>query len=142
MRWLLIVCCSLYAGGLMAGVYRCLDETGIETYQDRPCRYLEDSEFLPYQTVRTHKKAAQLRAKRLAQSMTTTKTPNKRKKKSSKKAQTQAAKAERRKERCLQTQRKIKMVRRKLRTGCKVKQYDRLRDQLEHHEHMKRRYCQ
>lgn len=125
----------------MAGVYRCWDETGVETYQDRPCRNSEGSEFLPYQTVRTHKKSALIRAKHLAKPMTTTKTPNQRKRKLSKKSQTEAEKAERRKERCIQTQRKIKMVRRKLRTGCKVKQYDRLRDQLEHHEHMKRRYC-
>lgn len=138
---MLVLYSSSFAWG---GVYQCVDEKGAVEFRDTPCN-LQSETFLPIQyskaspkqikkeekeRIKTAKKQAVLQRKEERMMIRT-----------EKQRLVLEEKAKRRQERCVRTREKMTEIEQKLRGGKKLKGFNRLKEELEHHRRMERQYC-
>jgi hypothetical protein len=137
----------LYSNLLVAGVYHCINQSGIREFSDRPC--LERSKkqvFLPYIYKRTsNKKESRFQkketAKTIKQAAIIERKQARMNAKVQKQLQKEALKKTRLQERCTRTQERVKIIESQLRLGCSLRRCQRLQQDLSHTLVMKNRYC-
>lgn len=129
-----------------AGVYRCVGETGVVEFRDKPCQSTaEAQDFLPYVYEPSNEKIIQQKEKALEHTKERLAVQARKQARAqareSKAAEEALLKAERRAARCTRTQEKIKEIEALLREGSKVRRFNRLKTQLSELERLKHRYC-
>jgi len=135
-----------YSGWTTAGVYRCIDQSGIFEFSDRPClSNVKKQVFLPYVYHRTRKTETALKTHELQKEIKQLAILEKRRfcmqVRLQKQMKKEAAKKERLKIRCTKTREKIKNIESQLRLGCKLRRCQRLKRELNHSYLMQNRYC-
>lgn len=145
----------------MAFVYQCVSQNGKIEYRDAPCiSPLQTQSYLPIQYSNKQSEASQYGASvknpSLIQESKNKESKNKiaskkeasakrkearLKAKEEKLAEQNANKEKRRKERCAKLDEKIDRIESELRLGCKLKRFNRLKQELEHCRKMKQKNC-
>lgn len=129
-----------------AGVYKCIDENGAIEFCDAPCRTnAEAQEFLPIVYSKSNAKNIKKQQKTLEKNLKQHEIAEGKQQRLAIRTEKQRQKIEdkekRRQEHCSRVKEKITVIEDQLRSGSKVKRFNRLKAELEHCERMKLRYC-
>ncbi len=150
MRYVVSFCLLLlglwYTTVSLAAVYRCTSPEGRFEFRDRPCQSsLEKGVLLAHIEQKTQAKTAitaDLPLASVGLSAIEQQKVLKKEARVKKRAEQEILKTKRRENRCLKTQEKIKTIQDQLRLGCKLRRCNRLKEQINHFELMKLRYCE
>lgn len=141
-----VVLFGICSSAVWAGVYQCVDEKGIIEFRDRPCQSSQEKEtFLPIGFSKTDPKEQKKEEKKLKLTGKKLEADKQREvrihERAEKKRLIEAQKMQRRKLRCQRLDEKLYEIDNQLRAGSKAKRLQRLKEQKEHCEKMKHRYC-
>lgn len=124
-------------------VYRCVSNSGAVEFREWPCQTsIEHSTVLPYPSKKTDPTVAIPMESHTTLSLMADKKRVREESRLKKRSEEARLKAKRRQDRCVNTEEKIKGINKQLRAGCKPRRCNRLKEQLNHFEIMKARYCQ